>query len=49
MKRADANLKPNLAMERTSGRCTERLKDEFTKDEMKGKLIAVSGGSAPSR
>src|SRR6266487_3054663 len=40
----DTQSRPNQSLEPTAGRCTERLKDE-----VKAKLAAASGGSAPSR
>ena len=42
-------MPPNQALERTAGRRTEKLKDEFMKDEVKAALAVASGGSAPSR
>jgi hypothetical protein len=36
--------RPNKALQPTAGRRTERLKDEFMKDEAKATLAAASGG-----
>jgi hypothetical protein len=41
--------RPNQSLEPTAGRRTERLEEKIMKDEMKAKLAAASGGSAPSR
>ena len=39
----------NQLLEPTAGRRTERLKDEFMKDEVKAMLAPASGGLFPFR